>query len=118
MTILTRSEDYCHKALYQLCELEYKSLQNYKNSIRGVNKEQYKLHLIEFMNAHLQHIQTATHLLKQDSNEHMSLEIKIRQSQSKRFIAKILTDYHHLKGLLINEVETNIMRKGLNSYPI
>lgn len=118
MTIVTHTNQHCHKALYQLCELEYKALNNYKNFISAVKKEQYKLHLIEFMADHIRSVESATHLLKNNATQIMSMENQERQSQSKQFIAKILTDYHHLKGLLINEVETNIMIKGLNSYPI
>jgi len=108
MSTLVGTQQDFHKALYELCELDFDTVRAYKAALERLGNEEYKAQLRAFMKDYLQHIEDVTNLLERHNvKAPIGPSSKQILTEGKVIFANIFGDAAILKAIFDVEVDTN-----------
>lgn len=116
-TLVGKQHDFAD-ALYELCELDYDSIEAYEAAINRLDSENLKAQLIEFKNDHQHHVDEISVLLsKHQAKVPQGPSNKQLLTQGKVVFANLFGDKAILKAMHSNEIDTNTAYERIVSHP-
>ncbi len=116
MATTVGTQDRFMDALYQLCQLDFDTVEAYEAAINRLDNTEYSNQLAIFKADHEQHIRNITAILtKHNVKAPQGPGVKSLLADGKVVMANLFGDEAILKAMLTNEQDTNTAYERLNS---